>query len=543
MPVVRDEDQRAVELGERHGQRFARVEVQVVRRLVEQQQVGALPDDERERQARLFAAGERGDGCSRHVAAEIEAAEKVAQLLLAHVGGQARQVQQRRGVVVQRLELVLGKVADLQAFAAADRARQRRQRIGQRFHERRLALAVGAQQADALAGLDRKRQVLEDGDGLINARAGIAAIHRLERQHRVGRGLRLAEFEREARRRMHGREALHALERLDTALRLLGLGGLGLEARDERFEMRDLLLLPCVGGFLLRHLLQALRLELRVVAAVALELLLLDVQRDVAHGVEEFPVVRDHHQRAGIPREPVFQPDHGIQVEVVRRFVEQQQVGRTHQRLREVQPHAPAAGEARHRLRGLRHREAEAEQQRLRARRRGVAVGVGEGGVGFGLGVAVVRGFGGGQAAFDVAQAGVAVERVVERAAVNCGRFLRHVGDLPGGRDGDFAAVGMQFAAQQRKQRGFAATVHADEADALTRVEGGGGVVEQHLGAALEDEVVESDHEELRFWTIGEGCDCSLPPRTILARRGRPMWCIALPKRAVRPASVRTLST
>jgi hypothetical protein len=101
----------------------------------------------------------------------------------------------------------------------------------------------------------------------------------------------------------------------------------------------------------------------------------------------------------------------------------------------------------------------------------------------------------------------------------------------------------MQFAAQQRKQRGFAAAVHADEADALTRVEGGGGVVEQHLGAALEDEVVESDHEELRFWTIGEGCDCSLPPRTILARRGRPMWCIALPKRAVRPASVRTLST
>jgi hypothetical protein len=36
-------------LGERHGQRFARVEVQVVGRLVEQQQVGALPDDERER--------------------------------------------------------------------------------------------------------------------------------------------------------------------------------------------------------------------------------------------------------------------------------------------------------------------------------------------------------------------------------------------------------------------------------------------------------------------------------------------------------------
>ena len=110
--------------------------------------------------------------------------------------------------------------------------------------------------------------------------------------------------------------------------------------------------------------------------------------------------------------------------------------------------------------------------------------------MGFGLRVAVVRGFGHGEAAFDVAQAGIAVERVVERAAVDCGRFLRHVCDLPGGRDGDFAAVGVQLAAQHRKQRGFAAAVHADKADPFTWVESGGSVVEQHLGAALEDEVV-----------------------------------------------------
>jgi hypothetical protein len=40
--------------------------------------------------------------------------------------------------------------------------------------------------------------------------------------------------------------------------------------------------------------------------------------------------------------------------------------------------------------------------------------------------------------------------------------------------------------------------LHADKADPFTGVECGGGVVEQHLGAALEDEVVESDHEKLR---------------------------------------------
>ncbi|MNL31225.1 hypothetical protein D3C87_1530010 [compost metagenome] len=56
MPVVRHQDQRAFELRQRHGQRLAGVEVQVVGRLVQQQQVGLLPDDQRQRQAGLLAA-------------------------------------------------------------------------------------------------------------------------------------------------------------------------------------------------------------------------------------------------------------------------------------------------------------------------------------------------------------------------------------------------------------------------------------------------------------------------------------------------------
>ena len=65
-------------------ERLARLEVEVVGRLVEQQQVRPLPDDQREREPRLLAAGEMLDRAGRHVAGEIEAAEEVAQLLLAH---------------------------------------------------------------------------------------------------------------------------------------------------------------------------------------------------------------------------------------------------------------------------------------------------------------------------------------------------------------------------------------------------------------------------------------------------------------------------
>ena len=67
------------------------------------------------------------------------------------------------------------------------------------------------------------------------------------------------------------------------------------------------------------------------------------------HRVEKFAVVRDQQQRAGIALEPVFEPEHGVEIEVVGRLVEQQQVGAAHQRLGQIQAHAPAAGEFAHR--------------------------------------------------------------------------------------------------------------------------------------------------------------------------------------------------
>ena len=80
---MRDDDQRAVVILQRLGQRLAHLDVEVVGRLVEDQQVGLLPHQQREREPRLFAAGKAADRRARHVAAKIEAAEEIAQLLLA----------------------------------------------------------------------------------------------------------------------------------------------------------------------------------------------------------------------------------------------------------------------------------------------------------------------------------------------------------------------------------------------------------------------------------------------------------------------------
>ena len=150
---------------------------------------------------------------------------------------------------------------------------------------------------------------------------------------------------------MRRRDALHALERLQAALRLARLRRLRAEALDEGLHVRDLALLLLVQRALLRELRGARLLERAVVAAIDRRLLVLDVDDAVDDAVEELAIVRDQQQRAGIVAQPALEPDDRVEVEVVGGLVEQQQVRRTHQRLRDVEPHAPAAGEIAHRAR------------------------------------------------------------------------------------------------------------------------------------------------------------------------------------------------
>jgi hypothetical protein len=98
-PVVAHQHHRALELVEGDAQRLARRQVEVVGRLVEEQQVGPLPDQHRQHQPRLLAARERADRLRHHLADEAERAEEVAQLLLARgraeVAGEPHHVHQR----------------------------------------------------------------------------------------------------------------------------------------------------------------------------------------------------------------------------------------------------------------------------------------------------------------------------------------------------------------------------------------------------------------------------------------------------------------
>ncbi|MNE18234.1 hypothetical protein D3C80_1112560 [compost metagenome] len=89
---------------------------------------------------------------------------------------------------------------------------------------------------------------------------------------------------------------------------------------------------------------------------------------------------------------------------------------------------------------------------------------------------AVVGGFGRSQVGLDLAQAGIAVEYIVDRQAVEGIDLLAHVRDAPVRRQLTVTGVGRQLAAQQGEQAGFTGAVGTDQAGFMTGVQG-------HLGA------------------------------------------------------------
>ena len=187
--VVRHDHDAALEADEQLLEPGDRVEVEVVGRLVEQQHVGDGDERARERDALLGAARELGD---RARAVEMEVRQRRLDALLPVPGVErldprlqrievgafgvrlvgvahdarlgdafADGVEHGAGVVEQRL---LRHVADAQALRLLQQAVVELLEPGDDLEQRRLAGAVAADQADALAGLERERRAVEQGD-------------------------------------------------------------------------------------------------------------------------------------------------------------------------------------------------------------------------------------------------------------------------------------------------------------------------------------------------------------------------------------------
>ena len=285
---------------------------------------------------------------------------------------------------------MLREIADRQFFRPRDPAGERLQLAGQQLDQRRLAVAVGAEQGDAVVGVDAQRDAVEHRLFRIVADRDVIDGDDRRRQHFLRR--RERDFTHVLRHQRGDR--LHPFQHFHAGLRLAGLGSLGLEAIDEGLQPLALVGLA-LGVLGVEHLARgALFLERGIGALVERQLAAIEMQDLIDRGVEQVAVVADHDHGARIIGQMVFQPQRAFEVEIVGRLVQQQQVGRRKQRRRQRHPHAPAAGEFRARPRLIGGGKSEAAQDRRRAGRRRVRVDVDQPGLDLGDPVRIIGGFG-----------------------------------------------------------------------------------------------------------------------------------------------------
>ena len=227
--------------------------------------------------------------------------------------------------------------------------------------------------------------------------------------------------------------------------------------------MRTLRLLLLVGLLLLGQTLGTGTLERAVTTAVEGDFALVYVGDIVDHCVEEIPVVGNQQQGAGVVLEKVFQPQDGVEIQVVGRFIEQQQVRWTHQGLRQVKAHPPATGEVGNRTVHLFVGEPQPGEHFASPRIGGITVGAIQLRVQARLSGAILVSLGPGQVSLHLAQAQVAIEHVVDRDAVEGVDFLPHMGNPPVGREQTIPGIRRQLTQQQGEQSGFTGAIGADQ--------------------------------------------------------------------------------
>ena len=142
------------------------------------------------------------------------------------------------------------------------------------------------------------------------------------------------------RRRYFG----HALQHLKTALCLPCFRRLVAKPIDIALDMFDLGLLARIHGLLLRELFRPLGLELTVIASEKMDPLVFDMGNARTDLIQKIAIMGDKHEDARVTLQPAFQPQYGRQVEVIGRFIEQQNVRSAHQGLGKVEAHSPTPG-------------------------------------------------------------------------------------------------------------------------------------------------------------------------------------------------------
>ena len=350
----------AGEVEQRLLERAQRVDVEVVGRLVEQQQVAAALQQLGEVHAVALAARERADLA----------------LLLRALEVEPRDVGARRDLALAQLDLVLPArdllpdglvgvervaalidVADLHGLAERQRPGVGRLLPGDHPEQRRLAGAVGADHADDAAARQREGQVV-DQQVVAVALLDAARLDDDVAEARARAGCRSRPIRSSARvlvraaaRRRSGAPCPSPAARAATC------GSTPARAASVRWRLR-------LGLLLQREPLLLLLEPRRVVALPGNAAAAIELENPAGDVVEEVAIVRDGDDGARVLLQEALEPRDRLGVEVVGRLVEQQQVRAT----AGAAGTAPRAGARRPRASSRRRRAAAGAARPSRAR-------------------------------------------------------------------------------------------------------------------------------------------------------------------------------
>ncbi len=471
--VVGDENQRPLIALERIEQDFLGLQVEVVGRLVEEQQVGGLEQQDGQGQAVALAAGEDTDLLVDIVAMEEEGAEQVAQFRHHVEGGNPGDLLQHRQLPIEGVGLVLGEVGQHQPRPFLALPFKRCFDPGQQAHQRRLAGAVGADQGHPLAAFDGQFDVAK------HRVCAIAVAHPVE-LHRQAPALgRDRKLEGDALAFGGEVDALDLLQLLDAALHQRCLDVVVAKLVDERLDLGDLLVLAAFGFAQSSHLFVACGEVAGVATGIVSQFGVPDFDDFGDHLVKEEAVVGDEHHGERVVGQILFQPVAGGEVEMVGRLVEQQQVRPAQQQLGQGNAHLPTAREVLARLVAVGLRKTEPLEDPGHLGLHGIAAALQEFLLKMGVAVEVGRKVAATDALLQYGNFRLDGQQLVEGAA-RLGKeaapgmlqaVLRQVADqgAAGYRDG--AGVGFVLTGQQAQQGGLAGAVLAAQADPLARAQ------------------------------------------------------------------------
>ena len=239
-----------------------------------------------------------------------------------------------------------------------------------------------------------------------------------------------------------------------------------------------------------------LALELIVIAAPEADLLLVEMHDRTGRRVQKIAVVADDDDGVRIALHIVDQPQHAFKVEIVGRFVEEQQVRFGEKNCGQSDAHAPAAGKGGRRLALCFGVETETGQNGACASFRRMRIDIGKACMNFRNAVRVGCRVGLFKKCCALL---VRLHDDFNQCVLGAGRFLRHLTDTRIFRKRDATCFRRKIARDHTKQRGFAGAVAANETGFRSRRQRYAGVVDQEASGNSYGDVVKDKHGESAF--------------------------------------------